>query len=115
MTSDEKIAQRYALLQSELSRYVELLRDVYKAEQILLFGSLASGQIQEWSDIDVVIIKKTDRQFLDRTREVIELLRPRVGLDVFVYTPQEFANLVNQRSFAREEIVAKGKVIYERE
>lgn len=113
MTSDEKIAQRYALLQSELSRYVKLLRDVYKAEQILLFGSLASGQVQEWSDIDVVIIKETERHFPGRIRNVIELLRPRVGLDVFVYTPQEFASLVNQQSFAREKIVVKGKVIYE--
>lgn len=115
MASEEEITRRRALLQSELQRYVKLLQEIYQPERILLFGSLASGAVQEWSDIDLVIIKETDRRFLDRTREVMELLRPRVGIDVFVYTPQEFARLLNERVFVREEIEAKGKVLYERE
>ena len=40
--------------------------------------------------------------------------RPRVGVDVLVYTPREFEQLSQERAFLREEIVAKGKVIYER-
>ncbi len=115
MASEEKIARRRALLQRELQRYVRLLREVYNPERILLFGSLASGEVQEWSDIDLVIIKETDQRFLDRTREVMELLRPKVGIDVLVYTPQEFARLLRERAFVRDEIGAKGKVLYERE
>ena len=91
MTSDEKTTQRRALLEAELKRYVERLREAYDPERILLFGSLASNNVEEWSDIDLVIIKQTKSRFLDRIREVMQLLRPQVGVDILVYTPDEFA------------------------
>jgi hypothetical protein len=45
---------------------------------------------------------------------VLELLKPQVGVDVLVYTPEEFEQLSKERAFVRQEIVAKGRVIYER-
>jgi len=114
MTTSEKAAQRRALLEAELKRYVKQLREEYDPERILLFGSLASGNVEEWSDIDLVIIKETKSRFLERIREVMQLLRPQVGVDVLVYTPDEFARLVNERAFVRQEILTKGKVLYER-
>jgi predicted nucleotidyltransferase len=115
MTTDEKAVQRHALLEAELTRYVKQLQEVYHPERILLFGSLASGQVGEWSDIDLVIIKESRQKFLDRIREVMHLLKPRVGVDILVYTPEEFAQLSRERPFVREEIIAKGKVLYERD
>ncbi len=115
MTTSDKSAQRRALLETELARYVKLLREQYHPERILMFGSLASDQVGEWSDIDLVIIKESEQDFLDRIREVMQLLKPRVGVDILVYTPQEFAQLSQERLFMREEIIAKGKVLYERE
>jgi len=115
VTTDDKIAQRRALLEAELARYVKLLREQYHPERILMFGSLASDQVGEWSDIDLVIIKESRQNFLDRIREVMQLLKPRVGVDILVYTPEEFAQLSRERLFMREEIIAKGKVLYERE
>ncbi|HOS79344.1 MAG TPA: nucleotidyltransferase domain-containing protein [Anaerolineae bacterium] len=114
MTEHENAAQRRAVLEAELARFVQLLREQYAPQCILLFGSLISGEIREWSDIDLVIIKETERKFLDRTREVLQLLRPQVGVDILVYTPDEFDQLVQQRAFVRDEIVGKGKVLYER-
>jgi len=114
MTEPDSVTRRRAVLEAELARYVQLLREQYAPQRILLFGSLTSGEIREWSDIDLVIIKETERQFLDRTREVLQLLRPQVGVDILVYTPDEFDQLVQQRAFVRDEIVGKGKVLYER-
>jgi len=113
--ADNKAIHRRALLEAELSRYVQILREQYTPQRILLFGSLTSGRVEEWSDIDLVIIKETDRKFLDRTREVMLLLKPQVGVDILVYTPEEFAQMSQQRTFVREEIEAKGRVLYERE
>jgi predicted nucleotidyltransferase len=115
MTTDEKAMQRRALLEAELARYVQVLREHYAPQRILLFGSLASGRVSEWSDIDLVIIKETEHKFLDRTREAMQLLKPRVGIDILVYTPEEFARMKEDRLFVREEIAAKGRVLYERE
>jgi len=52
----EKSAQRHALLEAELERYVKILLESYHPERILLFGSMALEQVGEWSDIDLVIM-----------------------------------------------------------
>lgn len=113
-TNIETIDTRRALLEAELNRYLTLLTKHYHPQKILLFGSMAIDQIGEWSDLDLVIIKDTEKRFLDRTKEVIQLLQPRIGADILVYTPEEFARLSQERAFVRDEIVRKGKVLYER-
>lgn len=105
---------RRAVLEAELRRYLMLLRTEYEPEKVILFGSLAAGEVGEWSDIDLVVVKETDRRFLDRTKDVLRLLQPRVGVDVLVYTPQEYARLARERPFVRAEIEGKGRVLYER-
>jgi predicted nucleotidyltransferase len=106
--------RRHALLQSELERFLDVLIEQYDPEKILLFGSMVDNATGPWSDLDLVIIKETSRRFLDRTRDVLRLLQPKVGVDILVYTPQEFELLSRQRAFVRDEIVGRGKVLYER-
>jgi hypothetical protein len=43
-----------------------------------------------------------------------DLLHPIIGTDLLVYTPNEFADLTRERAFVRDEIVKRGKVVYER-
>ncbi|NJK52041.1 MAG: nucleotidyltransferase domain-containing protein [Leptolyngbyaceae cyanobacterium SU_3_3] len=105
---------RQQLLETELDRYVSVLREIYDPRSIRVFGSMATGTVHEWSDIDLVIVKETNQRFLERTKEVLRLLQPKVGLDVLVYTPAEFEQLCQERAFVRDEIVNKGKVLYER-
>ena len=69
-----------------------LIKD-YRPEKIVLFGSLASGDIHEGSDLDLLIIKDTSKRPIDRQVEVYRLVKPEVGMDVFVYTPKEFEYL----------------------
>jgi predicted nucleotidyltransferase len=111
---EDRIAMRRALLERELARWLPLLVAHEQPEKIILFGSFPAGQISEWSDLDLVLIKNTAAPFLDRIRQVLTLLQPQVGVDMLVYTPQEFEQLACERVFVREEIAAKGKVIYER-
>jgi predicted nucleotidyltransferase len=109
-----QVQRRRAFLERELSRWLPLLIAHEQPEKIILFGSYCTGQIGEWSDLDLVIIKETEAPFLDRTRRVLELLKPKVGVDVLVYTPAEFERMSRERAFVRQEIVGRGKVIYER-
>jgi len=104
---------RKKVLDEELARYIRLLKEHGPPEKVILFGTLAGGQVHEWSDIDLVVVEKTKLPFFQRLRKVRKLLRPKVGIDVMVYTPEEFDQLCADRSFFREEIVAKGEVIYE--
>lgn len=113
LADSEAPTRRRALLEAEVKRYLTVLAEQYRPQKVLLFGSMAGGETGEWSDLDLVIIKETDRRFLDRTKEVMQLLRPRVGVDILVYTPAEFERLSRERAFVRDEIVGKGKVLYE--
>jgi len=105
--------KRKAALEAELARILPLLIDQYGAEKVILFGSLATGEIGEWSDLDLIIIKTTEKRFFDRIDEVVLLTRPNLAADIIVYTPEEFAALRVNRRFFREEIIAKGRVLYE--
>ena len=93
----------------------EILIREYEPEKLILFGSVAQGDIHEWSDLDLVVIKRTEQPLLERTEEVLRLVRPKVGLDVLVYTPEELESLVDERRvFVLDEIIYKGAVAYER-
>ncbi|RME45551.1 MAG: nucleotidyltransferase domain-containing protein, partial [Caldilineae bacterium] len=86
-------ANRRELLEAELKRCLALLVEHYRPQKVLLFGSMAGEKTEEWSDLDLVIIKETRQRFLERTKEVMQLLQPRVGVDILVYTPAEFERL----------------------
>jgi uncharacterized protein len=112
----ERVESRLELLDAELERFVKIASDEFGAEQIILFGSLAQDRASasEWTDLDLVVIAETDLPFHRRIGELLTRARFRVGADVFVYTPAEWERMKTQRPFVREEIVTKGKVVYER-
>jgi len=101
-------------LNYEIDRWQNLLKKKYHPQKIILFGSFVQGKIRRWSDVDMVIIKKTNKRFLDRIKEVLQLLKPKVGVDILVYTPDEFAKLCETKLFFKEEIMHRGRVLYER-
>jgi len=76
-----------------LEELVRILRR-YEPERIILFGSRARGEADEHSDYDVIVIKRTQRPFLERLREMVPYLvefnRPA---EILVYTPEEFERL----------------------
>ncbi len=106
--------ERKQLLEQELKRYLSLLASHDQPERVILFGSLVGGYVRPESDIDLVIVKQTELPFWKRLREMRRLLQPRVGTDILVYTPNEFEQLRRERPFFRDEILGKGRVIYER-
>lgn len=99
----------------KLSRAIECLKK-YGPEKIILFGSYARGEIDEYSDMDFVVIKKTGKRFLERLIEVAKLIDNDLGqVDVLVYTPEEFADMVKSENPFMKEVLKDGKVVYESE
>lgn len=83
----------------------------YEAEKIILFGSYAYGKPHEDSDVDLVLIKKTEKSFLERQVEVQSILRTTTAVDALVFTPEEFER-AKKSSILVQEAVEKGKLIY---
>lgn len=106
--------QRRELLENELKRIVAVIIRDYKPDRIFLFGSLADGNIHEWSDIDLLIIKKTTKRPIERVLEVCNLIKPRIGIDLFIYTPEEFDMLRRERFSFLTSITKSGKILYEK-
>lgn len=113
-TRNEASNVRRRALERELSRCIEALTRRDPPERVIVFGSLASDDVSEWSDLDLVVIRETALPFLERVKAVLELIQPQVGMDILVYTPGEFEQLCQERPFVRDEILGKGRTIYER-
>jgi predicted nucleotidyltransferase len=86
----------------------------YDPERIILFGSHARRDADEYSDLDLVVIKETEERFLDRLKRVYEIMQPDFALDILVYTPQEFADMLEKGNPFLERVLEEGVIIYER-
>jgi len=99
----------------ETKRVVEIIIQKYKPEKIVAFGSTATGNVNPDSDIDLLVIKKTVKKFWERVKEVLLLVKTRRSFDVSVFTPQEIQQAYRKDYyFITEEMLEKGKTLYER-
>lgn len=85
----------------------------YHPLRVILFGSGARLEMDEYSDLDFVVIKATDRPLLDRMKEVALLCHVPGAIDFFVYTPQEWQALQEQESPFAQHVLEQGRVVYE--
>jgi predicted nucleotidyltransferase len=88
----------------------------YQPERVYLFGSWARGHEDELSDIDLVVIKQTSTPFLERFREVARLLPAEIGgVDILVYTPDEFSAMKREGNAFAEMITEESLLIYDQQ
>ena len=85
----------------------------YNPEKIILFGSAARGDTDEYSDIDLIVIKETDQRFVQRLVDVTSFLPLDLSIDVFVYTPQELQMMIQAGNPFIEQALKDGIVLYE--
>jgi uncharacterized protein len=96
----------------------EQLRPIFLRHGVLravVFGSAARGEMSRRSDVDILVVQRTDRRFLDRydplLQEVVAAV-PGRGVDLLIYTPEELLSL-SDRPFVGK-ILREGKTLYER-
>lgn len=96
-------------------RIASYLRDT-EVERAILFGSFARGTQDVASDIDLVLIEPTDRPFLERGLNHLPLFRLGLGLglDLLVYTPEEFERLLREGNPLIERAVREGVEVHAR-
>lgn len=103
------VLQDLDALKQHLAPY---LRNVRKA---IVFGSVARGEADEWSDLDLVIVTDTPRPFLERYRDFEGIYDVWPRLDLLIYTPAEFAQMRMQGRPFIEHVLREGVVIHEAE
>lgn len=114
-TTSPAVTERHHALLAALQKMLPAIIEQYAPEKIVLFGSLATGQVHEASDIDLMIVKKTTKRWLDRQRDIMRIADPEIATDFFVYTPAELTQGIQARPhFFQDEILAKGQILYEK-
>ena len=102
-------------MQYQLDQLKNQIIGKYKPEKIIIFGSRARADHKQDSDLDLLVIKKTElarRQRQQVLREILRETRKNIDLDILVYTPEEIKKYQNS-AFLRT-ILKEGKILYER-
>lgn len=87
----------------------------YKSDKIILYGSYGTENVRFDSDIDIIIIKESEKSPVERQMEVERVLSDRqIPLDIRVYTSQEIRYLFSVGSPFIEEIMETGRLLYMR-
>jgi len=101
-------------IKEEIKKIIDQIKDKYKPKKIILFGSFAWGKPNKNSDIDLLIIKDTKKDYYQRIPEVRSLLHNiDRAFDILVMTQKEVTKRLKLGDFFIEDILKKGKVIYE--
>ena len=99
-------------LAEDLASLVQQLGKMPSVEKVVLFGSYARGRSDLLTDLDLLVVMRSQLDFVSRTAELSRTLHARVGVDVLAYTPEEIDRL-GSRPFFRHALT-EGKVLYER-
>jgi len=99
----------------KISDIVKKIVSGYNPDKIILFGSYATGNPNEDSDLDLFVIKETDLPRPQRTVQVRKMIYgSMVPIDLIVYTPKEIEESRNNRFGFVYEVLNTGKILYER-
>jgi predicted nucleotidyltransferase len=80
----------------------------------IVFGSFARGDADVVSDVDVILIESTSRPVLERGLAHLPLFRMGLGVDLLVYTPEEYERLKAKGHPLIERVEREGITVYAR-
>ena len=103
---------------SAIRRYARRIAERFQPDRIILFGSYAYGTPDPASDVDLLVVMPTNNQSEQAVRigEALEDegIEPGFALDLLVRTPKTLNDRLRWGDWFLREIVARGKVLYEK-
>jgi predicted nucleotidyltransferase len=97
---------------SAIRRYARAIAKRFKPQQVILFGSYADGDPTPDSDVDLLVVMPT-RNELEQAVRIDEALDRGFALDLIVRTPRNLQQRLQWGDLFLQEIVQRGKVLYE--
>jgi predicted nucleotidyltransferase len=98
----------------QIDQAVSILRQVANPTRIVLYGSYATGQADEGSDVDLLVV---ERHVADPSAEMVRLARLlsplRIPADVVVVSEEQFNYWRDTPGTLMFEADAEGQVLYE--
>ena len=103
-----------------ISEIAQRIRAGYKPEKIVLYGSYANGKSTKDSDIDILVVKKTNASSMNRYLKVRRLLREleslerHIDISPIIRTPKEIKKRIEMGDDFIKDILASGIVLYDK-
>jgi len=107
------IGKRCATL-NEIKGQTQLIAEKFNPKKIILFGTYAYGEPSPESDVDLLIIVNANKPTWELSAKISLLLDHAFPFDIIVKTTQEIEDRLSIGDFFIEDIINKGKVLYER-
>jgi len=100
--------ERKRIPEEVIQQTVRSIADRFAPQRIILFGSYAVGTVRPESDVDLLIIIKTDQREVDVALAIRRWLQPRFALDLVVITPERLQQRLEWGDSFLREILQKG-------
>ena len=98
----------------EIKQYCDAIARAFQPERIILFGSHAYGRPHRDSDVDVLVIMHHARRHGRRPSLAIRRKVPAgFPVDILVKEPHDIAERLREGDSLLEEILNRGRVMYE--
>ncbi|MEM1586989.1 MAG: nucleotidyltransferase domain-containing protein [Candidatus Bathyarchaeia archaeon] len=98
----------------KIEAYVKKIIENLNPYVVILFGSFATGDINEGSDIDIVIIADFKENFLDRIKTLMKLNTFGIPIEPIGYTLEEFEKMHVEGNRFIMEVMEKGRILYKK-
>ncbi|MEM2440652.1 MAG: nucleotidyltransferase domain-containing protein [Candidatus Bathyarchaeia archaeon] len=95
-----------------IKAYVDEVVRRLNPQLVILFGSFASGDINEGSDVDILVVADFKENFLDRIGTLMKLNTFGLPVEPLGYTPEEFEKMKRRRNPFILEVLEEGKILY---
>ncbi len=91
-----------------IKNLINKLKEKNNISSVILFGSYARGDINENSDVDLLIVGDFKERYFDRIGKVLSLYGGQKDIEPFVYTDEEFDKMKKEKRVFIEEILKNG-------
>jgi predicted nucleotidyltransferase len=99
--------------QTQILQFANQIAERYSPEKIILFGSHATGQANDDSDVDMLVVLDHETQNIEKAIEIRNIFHPRFALDLLVRRPNDIAQRIEMDDFFLKEIFTEGVVLYD--
>jgi predicted nucleotidyltransferase len=103
----EKISSR------TIRTFARKIAKEFKPQRIILFGSYAYGKPTSDSDVDMLVVMAFNGGNPEKATEIWMATKPKFPVDIMVRKPAELKKRIDMGDYFMQDIVSKGKVLYE--
>jgi predicted nucleotidyltransferase len=106
--------ERRGEIAEQIDQYCQEIVSKLDPHAIILFGSFATDDINEGSDIDIMVIADFQVGFLDRIKLLLDLNHFGLPIEPIGYTVEEFESMKEAGNSFVSQVLCTGKILCQR-